>query len=151
MTTREIGHKEAIVSRAVGLLNHALRLEYAAVIHLERLAVAVQDALLRRRLSTLSAESIGHAARTAAAIRELGGAPLWTMWMPSDGGTMFQLMEAQLSRESLCRGLYHQAARLLGGSPLAERCARLAEDEDQHMALVAQLLEEMSSPAARAS
>ena len=131
-------------AQAAVLLNHALRLEYAAVVHLERLAGTVQDAHSRYCLFLLSAESIDHAVKTASVIRELGGTPDWRMWTPPDAGTLSRLFRAQLAREIICRGIYGKAARLMPGGVLARSCAALAEDEGRHIEMVEKALSALS-------
>jgi len=132
----EVLRPQVCPARAAVLLNHALRLEYAAVVHLEQLAVTVQDAHSRHCLFILSTESIDHAVKTAAIIRELGGTPDWRMWTPPDCGTLARLFRVQLGREILCRGIYIKAAALAAGGAHGASCAALAEDEGRHIKLV---------------
>jgi bacterioferritin (cytochrome b1) len=137
------GHQELNV-RASALLNHALRLEYAAIIHLERLALALQSDDLRRRLSLLSADSISQATKTAAVIRELGGSPVWQLWTPHDSSGVRRMLEAQLDREMICGNLYTRAAELLKGHPLEERCAALVSENARHAEMVEQALSQLT-------
>ncbi len=128
--------KEATAARATELLNHALRLEYAGAVHLPGLRETVQDTYFRYCLSELIRDATGHAMSLAAIIRELGGTPAWTVWIPAYSGRPVRLCEVQLARERICRSLYDKAALLLARGPLADRCVALAEDEDRHIKLV---------------
>jgi hypothetical protein len=122
------------------LLNHALRLEYAGVTHLPRLDGAVQQIFARYVISVLSTDSSSHAVKVASTIRELGGAPDWTVWSPPDNATLIRLFEIQLARERICHNLYGKTSALLAGSPLADRCEQLARDEDRHIGMIERVL-----------
>jgi hypothetical protein len=134
------GHKDPASAQAAELLNHALRLEYSGVTHLPRLDGTVQDVYIRYCISVLTSDSTGHAVRLASTIRELGSIPCWTIWSPPDSGNLIRLFEIQLARERICHNLYDKAAKLLAGSPLAERCNALAQDEDRHIEMVERVL-----------
>jgi hypothetical protein len=140
----EQGLKNSAAAQAVELFNHALRLEYPGIMHLPRLDDAVQDVHIHYCISLLINDSIAHAIRLAAFIRELGGVPAWTVWTPPDSGNLARVFEVQLTRERICRLLYEKAAQILSGIPLAKSCTALAQDENRHIDRVGHVLRVLS-------
>ena len=132
--------KSPASAQAAERLNHALRLEYSAVTYLPRLDSTVHEVFIRYCISVLTTDSTAHAVRLATIIRELGSTPCWTVWTPPESGSLIRLFEIQLARERICHNLYNKAAQLLAGSPLADRCDAMAQDEDRHIDMLERAL-----------
>ena len=127
-------------SQAIELLNDALRLEYAGIIHLTLLNGSVQEIYTKYAISALCTDSTNHAVKLAATIRELGGIPDWTLWDPPDNGTIIHMFEVQLAHERICLYLYDKTAQLLARNHLAEQCLNFAMDEDRHIEIMEHVL-----------
>ena len=126
------------------LLNQALRLEYSIIIHYPRLMNMARDARLKKNISVLGTDSIGHADAVAAAVRELGGVPAWSFEEPPDSQDMRHIMEVQLEKEHQAEALHCKVADMMLDPEMRDRFYRMSADEKRHAALVEQILAGMN-------
>ncbi len=137
--------KETATQPAVlELLNQALRLEYSIIIHYPRLMNMARDARLKKKISVLGTDSIGHADAVASAVRELGGVPQWSFEAPPDGQDMRRVMEAQLEKEHLAEALHRKVADMMLDPEMRSRFYQMSADEKRHAELVEQILAGMN-------
>jgi bacterioferritin len=126
---------------ALALLNEALRLEYSIIIHFPRMVNMVRDARLKKYISVLGNDSVGHADAVAAAIRQMGGNPNWSFEAPPDGQDMRQIMETQLEKEHQAEKLHRKVGDLMLDPELRQRFYGMSEDEKHHAELAKKILE----------
>ena len=126
---------------ALALLNEALRLEYSIIIHFPRLVNMVKDLRLKKSISVLGNDSIGHADAVASAIRTLGGTPTWAFEAPPEGAGLRKMMEIQLEKEKIAEGIHRRVASLMTDPELKAKFSLMSADEKRHAALAGKILE----------
>jgi bacterioferritin (cytochrome b1) len=127
-------------AKLVDLLNRALKIEYSLIIHYPRLANAVEDKEVAKKVMSLSTASVGHASAVASAIASLGGDPQWS-FEPFPEGTLSDIFRVQLEKERAALLLHRECAQLALNPALREQLNRLASDEEWHIQVAGEILD----------
>ena len=124
------------VSKALDLLNQALKVEYSMIVQYPQFAEMIQDEMTKRRVIALGIASTEHADVVSRAIVKLGGTPDWSFEFVDRDIGVLSIFKMQLEKEKAALEMHQQTASLIQDDTLKQQFTRIAEDEQMHIKTV---------------